>query len=318
MWPLVGGRESLWLALYLLTFALHAVLISYVVGGTAYALVQALRGKDDPTATRARDLLPFMLGLGITAGVAPLLFIQLLYQRAFYTANLLLGPRWGAVVPALIVGFYALYLAKSGVHVRWRRLALGAGLACFVFVAWSWTEIDQLMQAEPVWTAMYVAGDRVFGEGSIAPRLLLWLGAMATVFATLSLWWAQPDERRRLATIAIAGRAVSGLAAIWLVARGGAVGTAHGWLYILVLALALELVGWAWQWSRPANDIRGLITAAATAVMLAGVVVREAPRLAIVEPVRVAALEASGVPVFVITGVFGCAVIAWLVRVSRG
>jgi hypothetical protein len=60
-----------------------------------------------------KNLLPFMLGLGITAGVAPLLFLQLLYQHRFYSANLILGPRWGAVVPALITGFYALYLVKA-------------------------------------------------------------------------------------------------------------------------------------------------------------------------------------------------------------
>ena len=67
----------------------------------------------DAIAATVRDRLPFMLGCGITAGVAPLLFVQLLHQRRFYTANLLLGPRWLAVVPALIVGFYALYLAKA-------------------------------------------------------------------------------------------------------------------------------------------------------------------------------------------------------------
>jgi hypothetical protein len=317
MWPLHEGRESLWLGLYLLTFALHAVFISFVVAGTGYALVQAVRGKDrDPTAARARDLLPFMLGLGITAGVAPLLFMQLLYQRKFYTANLLLGPRWGSVVPALIAGFYALYLAKASVHVRWRRIAFGVGLACFVFVAWSWTEINQLMQDEPAWTKMYAEGARLYGNAAIAPRLLLWLGAMTTVFATLSAWWALPDEQRRLAVLAIAGRVVSGIAAAWLLARGGDIGNTHGWIFVLIAALAVELVGWLWMWRLPASNARAVVTAAGTTVMIAGVVVREANRLAVVAPVRVAAVEATGFPVFVITAVIGVVVIAWIVKVS--
>src|SRR6476619_5547477 len=116
MWPFTGTAPSLWLALYLLTWALHAVFVGYVVIGSGYALVRPATA----LGAQVRDRLPFMLGCGITAGVAPLLFIQLLYQRKFYTTNLLLGPRWGAVVPALIVGFYALYLAKASAQLRWR------------------------------------------------------------------------------------------------------------------------------------------------------------------------------------------------------
>jgi hypothetical protein len=105
LWPFDASIVSLWLVLYLASFALHAVFVSYVVAGTGYALVAAVRRSADPIAARVRDWLPFMLGAGITAGVGPLLFLQLLHQRRFYTANLLMGPRWGAVVPALILGF---------------------------------------------------------------------------------------------------------------------------------------------------------------------------------------------------------------------
>jgi len=136
MWPFTGTAPAAWLVLYLVTFALHVVFISYVLAGTGYALVQALRRKDDPIADRARDLLPFMLASG-SRGRRAAAVLQLLYQRQFYTANLLLGPRWGAVVPALIVGFYALYLAKATTVIRWRRLALAIALVCFTFVAWS-------------------------------------------------------------------------------------------------------------------------------------------------------------------------------------
>ncbi len=196
MWPFTGEAPTSWLLLYLVTLALHVVLISYVVAGTGYALVQTLRRKDDPIAERTRDLLPFLLGLGITAGVAPLLFLQLLYQRHFYTANLLLGPRWGAVVPALVAGFYALYLAKATMLARVRTFAFAGALACFVFVAWSWTELHAVMQDEPAWRAMYAAGERLYAQTGVLPRLLVWLGAMLTIYAVLAAWWAAGSERR--------------------------------------------------------------------------------------------------------------------------
>ena len=311
-----GGIQLLWLALYLITFALHAVFIGYVVIGTGYALVQAVRKTDDPIAERVRDRLPFMLGCGITAGVAPLLFLQLLHQERFYTANLVLGPRWGAVVPALIVGFYSLYLAKA--KPRWRRLALGVGLACFVFVAWSWTEINQLMQHEPVWREMYAAGDRLYGNANVIPRLSLWLGAMATLFASVAVWWNAGAERKRLAAIALGGLVVCGIAAAILVARGGMVEpAARGWLYLLAGATVAHAAGWAWTWRTPDGSGPLLVAAAGTAALLAGAVVREAPRLALIEAPRHAALEASGLPTFLATVAFGTFAITWVLQLIR-
>ena len=59
------------------------------------------------------DWLPAILGLAITAGIAPLLFVQILYKHQFYTANLLLFNRFMLLLPALIVAYYMLYLVRS-------------------------------------------------------------------------------------------------------------------------------------------------------------------------------------------------------------
>jgi hypothetical protein len=305
MWPFSSGPHGLWLVLYIVTWALHAVFVSYVATGAVYALVR----KDD-VAERARDLMPFMLGAGITAGVAPLLFIQLLYQERFYTANLLLGPRWGAVVPALVIGFYALYIAKAKAG-RLRTAALATAAAAFLFVAWSWTELNQVMRDEPAWRAMYAAGDRFYDQTSVLPRLALWLGAMPILFATLSLWLAGPS--RRLALIALAGHVVAGAAALAI----GHAPVAHGWLYILLAAVAIEVAAWLWLLRSPSRVTMTVITAATTAALLAGAVVREAPRLAVLQPARDAALEASGFAVFAATAVFGVLAIAFVVKQIR-
>jgi hypothetical protein len=316
MWPLDSHANPVWLVLYLITFAIHVVLVGYVVAGTSYALVQALRKKDDPIAEGVRDRLPFMLGLAITAGVAPLLFLQLLYQRRFYSANLIAGPRWGAVVPALVIGFYALYLAKATVVPRLQKLALAGGLVCFVFVAWSWTELNQLAQDEPAWRAMYAAGERLYAQSGVLPRLLVWLGAMATLFATLAAWWA--TDRTRLAWIGLAGRVVSAIGVALLAMHGASVvGAAHGWTYVLAIALFIEGAGWIWMLRAPSSSALSLVTGAGAAALFAGVVVREAPRLALIEPPRAAALQADGLWVFLVTAVLGIALIAWIVRTIR-
>jgi len=315
MWPFDASIESLWLALYLASFALHAVFVSYVAAGTVYALIAALRGSADPIAARARDWLPFMLGAGITAGVGPLLFVQLLYQRRFYTANLVMGPRWGAVVPALIVGFYALYLAKASDQRR--RLALGVGAACFGFVAWSWTELHQVMEADGAWRAMYAAGERFHLDAAIAPRLAIWAGAMLALFATVAAWPAAAAERRRLAGLALAGliACAATSAAVAVVRRE--LDPAHGWTYLLAAAAIAAALGWGWTARRPDGPGLSVATAATTAALVAGAVVREAPRLALIEHGRATAVGSGGLPVFVITLAIGAAAIAWVVRTAR-
>jgi len=315
MWPFDASIESLWLGLYLATFALHAVFVSYVAAGAGYALVAALRGSADPIAARVRDWLPFMLGAGITAGVGPLLFVQLLYQRRFYTANLLLGPRWGAVVPALIIGFYALYLAKAS--ERRRRLALGVAVACFAFVAWSWTELRLVMMDEPAWRAMYAAGARFYAEPAVVPRLVVWLGAMLSLFAVIAAWGAAPAERRRLAGLALGGLIVCGATTAIKVTLGRDFDPAHGWSYILAVSAIAAAVGWGWIGRRPDGPGLAVATAATTAALVAGTVVREAPRLAMIERARGASGNAGGILVFAVTLVLGVVAIRWIVRTVR-
>jgi hypothetical protein len=306
MWPFDRGGPVL--VLYVATLALHAVFVAYVVAGSAFVLVR----RADPIAATVRDRLPFMLGCGITAGVAPLLFVQLLHQRRFYTANLLLGPRWMAVVPALIVGFYALYLAKAE---KWPRAALGVALACFAFVAWSWSELHELMQADPEWAAFYAAGHRVFTAATIAPRFVTVLGAMATLFATVAAWSTDEAGRRRLALIAVSGRAVSIAGAVWLWRAGFTVeGPGRAWFAILAGATAIDVGAWLAVWRSASDRVLAVATAAGTAVLIAAVVVREAPRVASIE---LHADSSGGAVVFAIALIAGTAAIAWVVRLIR-
>ncbi|HEY5927615.1 MAG TPA: hypothetical protein VIV11_38285 [Kofleriaceae bacterium] len=315
MWPFDHGGGIL--ALYVATLALHAVFIGYVVAGTAYSLVQSLRRADDPLAATVRDRLPFMLGAGITAGVAPLLFIQLMHQQRYYTANLLLGPRWMAVVPALIVGFYALYLAKQS--MRFRKLALAAALGSFTFVAWSWSELHELMKTDAVWREFYAAGKRFFLASSIAPRFVILLGAMAATFAMVAAWSATDADRKRLAVIALAARVVSIGGAVWLWQTGFAVtGPALAWLVVLGGAVVIELAAWILMLRAPSDRVLALVTAAGTSAIVAAVIVRETPRVAVIEPTHELAVNAGGLVVFVVALIVGTAAIAYVIRLARG
>jgi hypothetical protein len=318
MWPFDASTgaaiEALWLALYLASFALHAVFVSYVAAGTGYALVAAVRRREDPIAARVRDWLPFMLGAGITAGVGPLLFLQLLHQRRFYTANLLMGPRWGAVVPALVVGFYALYLAKAS--ERLRKVALAVGLACFAFVAWSWTELHLVMEHDAAWRAMYAAGSRFRLDAALVPRLAIWVGAMLALFATVAAWSVRGAERRRLAVLALVGLSICGVVSAATIVVRRELDPAHGWTYALAIAALVAAIAWGWAGRRPDGPGLRVASGATMVALLAGAIVREAPRIELIERSRATASSSGGLVVFAITLVIGGAAIAWVIRTA--
>ncbi|MDR1052861.1 MAG: hypothetical protein LBL39_01690 [Planctomycetaceae bacterium] len=66
-------------------------------------------------ARRIFTQLPIMLAIGINFGIVPLLFTQTIFYKPFYTATILMAWCWFAVVPILIVGYYAVYLASFSV-----------------------------------------------------------------------------------------------------------------------------------------------------------------------------------------------------------
>jgi hypothetical protein len=93
---------------------------------------------------------------------------------------------------------------------------------------------------------------------------------------------------------------------------------AHGWSYALACAALAAAVAWGATARRP--DRRGLTlaTTATAAALIAGTIVRESPRLEILERSRPTALHTGGAPVFFITLVLGIAAIAWVIRTVRG
>lgn len=313
---------AFYLVLYLATLVLHVVPMNYVLAGSttlaAAAAWEAVTRRRiawlEPAAAVLRDWMPLALSVAITMGVAPLLFIQILYKQPFYTANLLLFHRWMAILPVLIAAFYLLYVQKSKRLMRGRpllRLAVSTGvLACFAFVAWSWTENHLLStRGQAVWVAQYASGGLFYGDPELPPRLLLWyLGAFPTLAAVVAwqLWLARSDanvgaasqaadggrlQDRPLATAALTTLAAAGLAAaayglsLPTDVRGAVFSRATGWLVLAGAGAGLQAYGW-WRLRRAGSvAARGLALVSAGVLATTGgmTVVREARRLAAID-----------------------------------
>jgi len=334
----------MYMVLYALTLALHVVFMSYVLAGSGYMAVWAVRrwlgrgDAGDPVAETVRDWLPFGLGVAITAGVAPLLFVQILYKKYFYTANLLLFNRWMAIVPVLMAGFYLLYLAKAKSVDGWSaraRAAVSVGaFACFLFVAFSFADNHMLaMSGQVVWVERYAQHPLFAVDGLTPLRLGVWLCGAVPVFATIAGWQLRGGEHRVTAVaypalVGIAGAV--GFAALYYnsltaLQRDFTTGAfARPYTVVLVVGLVCQLVAWAWQLRLRRFAKSPLILASIGAVMaiLGTVVVRESLRLGALGSEQLFALHkraatAGGMPLFVLFGVVNGAVIAWCFVMTR-
>lgn len=97
--------------LLLLTFPLHLLAMNSMLGGLVLGIVQQLRGGEvrRQLAHRIGLALPLIIALTVNLGVAPFLFLQVLYGQFNYTSSILMGLFWIMVIPLLIVAYGAAY-----------------------------------------------------------------------------------------------------------------------------------------------------------------------------------------------------------------
>jgi hypothetical protein len=125
----------LWLvsALHMLTLTLHFAAMNVLLGGVIWALcVRFDQRWENPTILKLVGLLPSALAATVTLGVAPLLFLQLVYPRQVYSAGIVTGWPWLLVIPAVILAYSLLYAGSFGKtrpgSVRWKLLVTAAAL----------------------------------------------------------------------------------------------------------------------------------------------------------------------------------------------
>jgi hypothetical protein len=118
-----------WLLQFFLvfTFILHLLPMNFLLGGIVMLAVSAFRGRNDSKhrefARRGAQAMPPVVAFTITLGVAPLLFLQLVYGRLFYTSSVLMAWFWLAVVFLVLLGYYGVYWFNMQQEELGRRAA---------------------------------------------------------------------------------------------------------------------------------------------------------------------------------------------------
>ena len=141
----------------ILTFAVHIALANILVGGGMLALYLKLHDRNDPTASTVSKRLPTMFALTVNFGVAPLLFLQVLYGHFFYVSATLSAVWWLTIVALLILGYYAMYINQFAVNAERRGggIFLGIGTIMTLCIALVLTNVLTMMARPEAWTEYF-------------------------------------------------------------------------------------------------------------------------------------------------------------------
>jgi len=152
----------LWLitTLHLLMLTLHFLAMNLLVGG----LIAVLWGKftnrwDHPVVKKFVGLFPTAMAATVTLGVAPLLFLQLVYHRQVYSAAIVSGWFWLGVVVAVIVAYYFLYGAAMSQRkgAGNKPVYLLIALISLLYVSFIYSSVFSMAERPALYSRLYAA-----------------------------------------------------------------------------------------------------------------------------------------------------------------
>ncbi|MBX7187251.1 MAG: hypothetical protein K1Y01_19065 [Vicinamibacteria bacterium] len=183
------GPPWLFHVLWVITFLVHLVFVNMVMGGSVLAALVGNR------RAGAREIQAFFvevngwaISFAITFGIAPLLFMQVLFGRFFYTATILVAWWWFGMLGLLTIGYYLNYIAKARLAaVRGARLILILEAVCFLKIAAIQVAINVLHLQPGRWESVAQQTWAALLDPTFAPRLLHFvLAAIAMAGAVLA------------------------------------------------------------------------------------------------------------------------------------
>lgn len=163
----IGLPAPAWLLQFLLvlTFVLHLLAMNLLVGGVVMMAIAFRKSKASDfhakLGQRLSSALPPTMAMTITLGIAPLLFLQVLYGQAFYTTSVLMAWPWLAIIPLLIVAYYGLYIVQY--RPEWLgRFQTSISWTCaliILFIGLLFTSNSVMVLDPSQWGPMYAASD---------------------------------------------------------------------------------------------------------------------------------------------------------------
>ena len=149
-----------WFQLLLLpTFYLHILLMNILLGSAFIATVSHFRGQGGSTACTEKisQKLPFLIAFTVNLGIAPFLFVQVLYGHLLYASTLLMAVFWMWII-AFLIGAYTLayvYKYRYTSLVNTRGLITALITLFLLAIGFLFSNNFSMMEQPPVWVRYF-------------------------------------------------------------------------------------------------------------------------------------------------------------------
>lgn len=172
----------------IVTFAAHLLCMNAMVGLGIIAVVSSFqKQRQDGGIPRQISInLPYFIAFTINLGVAPLLFIQVLYGHFIYTSSVLMGWYWLLVIPLLIIAYYSAYIYdfKFDILGRYRTFFIVISTGLILIIAFLFTNNMTLMLSPEKWKIYFTSAKGMvlnLDDPTLIPRYLHYICASAAV-----------------------------------------------------------------------------------------------------------------------------------------
>lgn len=165
--------------LLIITLFLHLILMNIMLGTGIIAFVNHFRAPEEsnPLCHTIARILPFALAFTVNFGIAPLLFVQVLYGHFLYTSSVLMAVFWMAIIGLLIIGYYAAYIYKYKYEtLGWTRVIFtGISVATMLMIGFFMSNNFTMMQRPDTWVRYFDSPTGFLlnlGDPTLLPRYL--------------------------------------------------------------------------------------------------------------------------------------------------
>jgi hypothetical protein len=185
------GPPWLFHVLWLLTFLIHLLFMNAVLGGTLLAAFAGRRSGGRETKLLLVEINSWAISLAVTFGIAPLLFVQVLFGRFFYTATVLVAWAWLGLVVLLTLAYYLNYIAKFRLRAgKGASVLLTIEAVLFLLIAAIQVAVNLLHLQPGRWQAVASRVWAALADPAFIPRYLHFVFGAVTMAAVLLAWLA--------------------------------------------------------------------------------------------------------------------------------
>lgn len=188
------------------TFVAHILFMNVAVGCAAISLAGHFGSSGNDLSRSLSKRMPTILALTINLGVAPLLFLQVVYGQFDYTSSVLMAGYWLAVIGLLLAAYYGLYIYdfKFDALGGARTLLLLATFGLMLWIGFMFSNNVTLMLRPEKWLDYFKYDGASFlnlDDPTIYPRYLHFMvGSLAVGGLFVALLGHFKDDEARVIT----------------------------------------------------------------------------------------------------------------------